>query len=96
MDEAGGGMGRDLTAGGRIGAWRIPRKNRSISEGVYLAALRGLIKMADDSLEEELDSEEPAAKLAAWHKVYEGLSDEEIAEVEAIALSRNFFRGDAG
>lgn len=40
---------------------------------------------------------DPDAKLAAWHEVYEGLSDEEIAEVEAIALRRNgFFRGDAG
>lgn len=40
---------------------------------------------------------DPDSVLAAWHKVYEGLSDEEIAEVEAIALRRNdFSRGDAG
>lgn len=31
--------------------------------------------------------------LEAWHQVYEGLSDDEIAEVEAIALDRGpFFR----
>jgi len=29
------------------------------------------------------------SELAAWHKVYEGLSDDEIAEVEAMALDRN-------
>jgi hypothetical protein len=40
---------------------------------------------------------EPHPRLAAWHEVYEGLSDEEIAEIEAIVLRRNnFFRGDAG
>ena len=38
---------------------------------------------------------EAAAKsaLAGWRRVYEGLSESEIAEVEAIALDRsNFFR----
>lgn len=37
---------------------------------------------------------EAEAVLSAWHAVYEGLSDEEISEVEAIALDRsNFARG---
>lgn len=39
----------------------------------------------------------PDSGLAAWREVYEGLSDEEIAEIEAIVLRRNnFSRGDAG
>jgi hypothetical protein len=29
----------------------------------------------------------PDSELAAWHEVYAGLSDDEVAEVEAIALS---------
>jgi predicted DNA-binding antitoxin AbrB/MazE fold protein len=32
------------------------------------------------------------ATLEALHRVYEGLSDQEIAEVEAIALDRGHFR----
>ena len=37
------------------------------------------------------------SELAAWHEVYAGLSDDEVAEVEAIALRRYpFSRGDAG
>lgn len=31
----------------------------------------------------------PAPELAAWHEVYAGLSDDEVAEVEAIALDRS-------
>ena len=34
---------------------------------------------------------DPHPALAAWHKVYEGLSDEEIAEIEAMALDRSRF-----
>jgi len=29
--------------------------------------------------------------LEAWHQVYEGLSEEEIVEIESIALRRNHF-----
>lgn len=29
--------------------------------------------------------------LAAWHEVYEGLSEDEVAEVEAMALDRSRF-----
>src|SRR6185369_4394341 len=53
---------------------------------------KGLIKMADDfdePLEEELGGGDPDAKLAAWHEVYEGLSEDEVAEVEAMALDRS-------
>lgn len=36
---------------------------------------------------------EAAAHLREWQKVYEGLSEEDIAEIEAIALDRsNFMR----
>lgn len=43
--------------------------------------------------ENKADALEPAvsAGLEAWHQVYEGLSDEEIAEVEAMALNRSRF-----
>jgi predicted DNA-binding antitoxin AbrB/MazE fold protein len=34
---------------------------------------------------------EPEAALRRWHEVYADLSDEEIAEVEAIALDRSRF-----
>ena len=33
-------------------------------------------------------SEPPAAQLPDWCRVYEGLSDEEIAEIESIVLKR--------
>lgn len=32
--------------------------------------------------------EDNSAEIAAWHRVYEGLSEDEIAEIEAIALDR--------
>ena len=36
-----------------------------------------------------------SSAIEAWHQVYEGLSDDEIAEVETIALDRGqFFRED--
>ena len=35
--------------------------------------------------------EQAEAQLAEWHKVYEGLSAEDIAEVEDIALDRSNF-----
>ncbi len=34
---------------------------------------------------------QPAAELEAWHQVYAGLSDDEIQEVETIALDRSHF-----
>lgn len=33
----------------------------------------------------------PDETLDAWHRVYEGLSEEEVAEIEAIALNRSRF-----
>ncbi len=37
--------------------------------------------------------EQAQAELSQWRKVYEGLSEQEIAEVEEMALDRsNFFR----
>jgi hypothetical protein len=35
--------------------------------------------------------EKASSVLEAWHQVYAGLSEEAIAEVEAIALDRNHF-----
>ncbi len=39
----------------------------------------------------EPSEDDAEAKLAAWHQVYAGLSEQEIAEVEAIALDRSHF-----
>lgn len=38
--------------------------------------------------------EQASSALEAWNQVYEGLSDEEIAEVEAMALDRSRFSRD--
>jgi predicted DNA-binding antitoxin AbrB/MazE fold protein len=35
--------------------------------------------------------ESPDEALDAWHHVYEGLSDEDVAQVEAMALDRSRF-----
>ncbi len=35
-------------------------------------------------------------QLEAWHQVYEGLSDDQIAELEAIALDRSRFMTHPG
>jgi predicted DNA-binding antitoxin AbrB/MazE fold protein len=40
---------------------------------------------------QELGEKHAEDKLAAWHRVYAGLSDEDIAEVEKIALDRSRF-----
>ncbi len=39
----------------------------------------------------ESPNDDVEAKLAAWHQVYAGLSEQEISEVEAIALDRSHF-----
>ena len=36
-------------------------------------------------------TESPSAELEAWHQVYSGFSDDEIKEIEAIALDRSQF-----
>ncbi len=40
---------------------------------------------------EELPEVPPAGDLAAWHRVYAGLSDQDVATVEEIALDRSRF-----
>jgi len=40
---------------------------------------------------QELGEKPAEDELAAWHQVYAGLSDEDIAEVETIALDRSRF-----
>ena len=43
-------------------------------------------------LEVTVEPEEGASSgLEAWHRIYEGLSEEEIAAVETIALDRSHF-----
>ncbi len=39
----------------------------------------------------ELPSDDADRQLDAWHEVYEGLSEDQLAEVEAIALDRSNF-----
>jgi predicted DNA-binding antitoxin AbrB/MazE fold protein len=39
----------------------------------------------------EPGTESPDETLPAWHQVYEGCTDEEIAQIEAIALDRSHF-----
>ena len=36
-----------------------------------------------------LPAASPAAELVAWRQVYSGLSDQDITEIESIALDRN-------
>jgi predicted DNA-binding antitoxin AbrB/MazE fold protein len=36
--------------------------------------------------------ESPDEMLDTWHQVYEGLTDEEIRQIEALALDRRHFR----
>jgi predicted DNA-binding antitoxin AbrB/MazE fold protein len=38
--------------------------------------------------------EQASSALEAWHQVYEGLSEDEVAEVEAMALDRSRFSRD--
>jgi hypothetical protein len=96
-------MGRDLTAGGRIGGMDDDLKDpkhtayvrREIEAGLRDSEAGRTVSV--EKVRERFGLSDPHPMLAAWHKVYEGLSDEEIAEVEAIALRRNnFSRGDAG
>jgi len=39
----------------------------------------------------EVPPESPDALLDAWHQVYAGLTDEEIAQIETLALDRQHF-----
>lgn len=39
----------------------------------------------------ELDIESPDKQLDAWHSVYDGLTDEEISQTEALAFDRRHF-----
>jgi predicted DNA-binding antitoxin AbrB/MazE fold protein len=39
----------------------------------------------------EVPTESPDEMLDAWHQVYEGLTDEEIRQIEALALDRRYF-----
>ena len=43
------------------------------------------------TIDESLAVESPEEALRAWEQVYEGLSDEEIVEIEALILDRSHF-----
>ena len=43
------------------------------------------------TIDESPTVESPEEALRAWEQVYEGLSDEEIAEIEALILDRSHF-----
>ena len=72
-----------------------------ILEAVYE---HGVLKpLEDPGLEEnqrvllEIRTEprgDDSSAIAAWHRVYEGLSENEIAEIETIALDRSHFSRD--
>lgn len=72
-----------------------------ILEAIYEDGV--LIPLGDPGLEEHQrvlleiriePQEHTSSALEAWHRVYEGLSEGEIAEVETIALNRNGFSGE--
>lgn len=68
---------------------------QAVYEGGVLRPLEdpGLEEHQRVRLEIQIEPEATSAALEAWHRVYEGLSDHEITEVEAIALDRgHFFR----
>jgi len=83
-------VGRLVERGGeRRGGWRLP-----IYEDGVLKPLEdpGLPEHHRFSEQVQELGEKPAEdELAAWHQVYAGLSDEDIAEVETIALDRSRF-----
>lgn len=74
----------------------MPRVVEAIYEGGVLRPLQELDLPEHQRvlLEIRLPAESsPECQLAEWHRVYEGLSDAEIAEVEAIVLDRGQFPG---
>jgi len=74
----------------------VTRSLQAIYEGGVLRPLEdpGLEEHQRVHIEIQIEPQPGAsAALEAWHRVYEGLSDNEIAEVEAITLDRgHFFR----
>ncbi|HEY2290430.1 MAG TPA: antitoxin family protein [Thermoanaerobaculia bacterium] len=78
------------------------RKKESVTFRVFEAIFEdGVLKpLQDPGLAEhhrfsvqvrELGAGDPSFGLAAWHEVYEGLSEGDVAEVEAMALDRSRF-----
>jgi predicted DNA-binding antitoxin AbrB/MazE fold protein len=74
----------------------VTRTLQAVYEGGVLKPLEdpGLKEHQRVLLQIQIEPQEVASSaLAGWHRVYEGLSEEEIAEVEAITLDRSkFFR----
>jgi predicted DNA-binding antitoxin AbrB/MazE fold protein len=79
-----------------------PRKKESATFRVFEAVFEdGVLRpLQDPGLAEhhrfavqvqELGAGDPGSGLAAWHEVYEGLSEDDVAEVEAMALDRSRF-----
>jgi predicted DNA-binding antitoxin AbrB/MazE fold protein len=76
----------------------MTRVLEAVFEGGVLRPLEdpGLEEHQRVVVEIRLPTESAAtSKLEGWHRVYEGLSEAEIAEVEAIALDRSHFFREA-
>jgi predicted DNA-binding antitoxin AbrB/MazE fold protein len=72
----------------------VTRILEAVYEGGVLRPLEdpGLAEHQHVLLEIRIEPQEHASSvLAAWHRVYEELSEDEIAEVEAISLDRSHF-----
>jgi len=88
-------MGRDLTPGATIRSVKDTRDdpiNKAHVRQAVEAGLRDSNAGRTVSVEEvraRFGLSNPDSELAAWHEVYAGLSDDDVAEVEAIALSGN-------
>ena len=73
----------------------IDRSDRHVLEHVVGQALRDnqrlIIQIAEVDLARETPATDgqPPQTLADWTKVYEGLSDQEIEEIEAVILDRD-------
>lgn len=76
----------------------MTRRVEAVYEQGVLRPLEPLALPEGQHVTVTIDEEEPAVEtpeeaLRAWQQVYAGLSEEEIAEIEAIALDRsNFMR----
>jgi hypothetical protein len=88
-------MGRDLTLSATIksveDAWDDPISKAHVRHAVE-AGLRDSDSGRTVSVEEvraRFGLSKSDSELEAWHEVYAGLPDDEVAEVEAVALGRS-------
>jgi len=88
-------MGWDLTAGATIRSMKDasddPMNEARVRQAIE-AGLRDSSAGRTGSVEEvraRFGLSKSDSELEAWHEVYAGLSDDEVAEVEAVALGRS-------